>query len=214
MTRFVFALSVLAASTACSSVNGTVDGETTPITSTYMLQDDDYFGNDGVILLVLSGGGLNCEQMDNLLEELEDADDNDEKADLWADYLPQDFWEWRITLRVDDVDDDLGGDEIEGTEWTDLVNEDDQLSAMAIHYTDWPDDDSFSWWGWVTGDATDYYEVYRSDEGVARISGHNPNESIRGSFETEMVDGDGDDEGEVSINFSTSRCSPLESHYL
>ena len=70
MNRLLLALSVLAAFTACSSVNGTVDGESTPINSTYMLQDDDYFGDDGVILLVLSGGGLSCDGMDQLLEEL------------------------------------------------------------------------------------------------------------------------------------------------
>ncbi|MCB9758675.1 MAG: hypothetical protein H6739_02445 [Alphaproteobacteria bacterium] len=203
-------LLLLALATGCNAVSGDVDGDPVDIDDAFYIEDDNAFGDDGLIQVFLLGIPDACAVTAEFLDDFDDADSPSERADAWKDNFPEEFWEFQVWIRVDDVDDELAGQELDGIDWDDALESDDEVGILARRYHDHPDDESFSWWGAFTGDATDYYETYRSDDGDAKISGHSPGESIRGSFGTTMVDADGDDEGEITLRFSAQRCRDVE----
>lgn len=209
--RFLTVLLALTLTTACNTVYGEIDGEEVPTDNAFYVEAEDYFGSDGLLIVFLSHEDMDCETMADFLEEMDEADDDNERVYTWEYYNPEEFWEVQIRLRVDDPDDELAGQELDGSDWNSVLSDDDEVSVAATHYTDYPTENSFNWWGWVTGEVTDYYESYTSDGGDGKIQAYDPGEHIRGVVTTEMVDREGDSEGEVTYNFSANRCREIES---
>lgn len=207
-----FPLPLLALCLGCTHVYGTIDGEEVPVSSTFYAESERYFGNDGLIVVYLGYAEGGCEMMSAFLEDMDDADGGSERVDVWEEYMPEDFWDIRLMIRVDDPDDEMAGVQLDGADWDTILGDDDEISVTARHYTDYPTENSFTWWGWVTGEVADYYDTYVSDDGEGEINAYDPGAHIRGSFSTEMVDEDGDSEGEVTYNFSANRCRDIEDY--
>ncbi len=202
-------IGVLALS-ACNNVNGKVDERSVNINTAVFVEEDDYYGNDGVIMVLLATHGLNCEEWVSASDDFEDDLNNldfDDAIDEWEASVPEDFWVWDIKIRVDDVDDKNKG-EWDGVDWDDPITDDDEAKVLARHWTEYPEEEDLLGDVW-TGD-----DWYHSDEGVLNINGHTPGESIRGNFATMMVDEDGDTEGEVTIHFNAARCRDLKDYYI
>ena len=196
---------------ACNSVRGAVDGDDVPALPTaFFVEDDEYFGNDGIIRVFLSSTDLGCEGYDDLFEDLDDEAqqlDVEGYSEVWRERLPEDFWEVNLTFRVSDTDDKQSSVDFDAQDWDDGLGEDDEAKFLLTHFTDYPGDT----WSTVTPDS----QSYTNDGGTVSIRRHTPNELISGTFDAEVVDAsDGDDEGEVRINFSASRCSAMEGWLL
>ncbi|MCB9794191.1 MAG: hypothetical protein H6741_15860 [Alphaproteobacteria bacterium] len=202
----------LTALTACTQISGTIDGEEVDYLHGAYVEDDNYFGDDGLILIYLAQFEEPCAVYTEFLDDFNDADSPQERAEAWQDNLPEEFWELQIWLRVDDVDAELGGAEFSGVDWDDAVEEDDEAAILGRRYKDHPSEGSFAWWGGFTGESTDWFETYRSDDGQVKVQGHDPGESIRGRYDTRMVDADGDQEGEVTVRFNAQRCRDAEDY--
>lgn len=194
----------------CTSVSGEIDGDELPITAGFYLEQEDYYGDEGLLVVFLNSADIDCEAMTELLDALDDADDADEQVEIWEETLPEDFWEMQLWMRVEDPDDDLAETELDGVGWRDSLDDDGDAAALSRHYTDHPTENSFTWWGWITGEAADYYDLSRSSGGEGKVSGYKPGEHMHDPATTEMQDDDGDDEGEVTISFSVDRCRDVE----
>ncbi|MCP4810627.1 MAG: hypothetical protein GY913_33220 [Proteobacteria bacterium] len=194
--------------TGCNSVSGTVDAYDTPINTAVYVELEDAYGDDEGILVLLASHGLSCEEWADFEDDYADAvwDDLtlDDAADVWRETLPEDFWDWAINIRVDRLGDKLKGDEWEGVDWQDGLTDDDEAKIVATHYTDWPEEEDI-----LTG-LVDVSDTYRSDDGTMKIQAYSEGKSIRGKFETQMVDNDGSDEGDITLRFSADRCEELE----
>ncbi len=196
---------------ACNSVRGSVDGDNVPsLPTAFFVEDDEYFGNDGVIRVFLSSADLGCEGYDDLYEDLDDEAqqlDVEGYADVWRDRLPEDFWEINVIFRVNDIDDKQSSVDFDAQDWDDGLGEDDEASFFITHFTDYPGDT----WTTVTPDS----KSYSNDRGTVSVRRHKPGDFISGFFDAEVVDaGDGDSEGEARVNFSASRCSAMEGWLL
>ncbi len=196
---------------ACNSVSGAVDGDDVPrLATSFYVENDDAYENDGAIMVVMSSADLGCEGYADAWEDLEDelaASDLDGFIDLWEEVFPEDFWEVRILLRVDDVDDSAARIDFDAQDWDDGLGDDDEAGMWMYHYTEYPDvsllDFDFS----LLEDSRD---TYLSDEGSVAVRRHKPGEFISGYFDAPMVDLDGDDEGEARVSFSSQRCTAME----
>lgn len=213
MKRLMWAALALTFHTACSGVSGEVGGEAVPTATAYYVEEDNYYGDDGVYLVYLDEDPNGCENQATWQDELNgldwldllDPDTYDDLEDLWADLFPEDFWRTTITIRVDDVDDANGGLSLDGTDFGYGVSDDDEFYVTMDHFDQYLEFDDLT-------DVTNlvWGDNYRSDGGEGSITAHNPGTAIGASLSTEMFDNDGDSEGEVNISFSARRCEDLE----
>lgn len=198
----------LAALVGCNSVSGQVDALKIDINTAVFVEDDEAYGNDGAIIILMATHGLNCEEWYDFEDDFNDqlqALDLDDAEDIWKEILPEDFWSLQITMRVDDIDDKQRGNEYTGIEWDEPISDDDEAGIYAAHFTDYIDaDDIFD----------NISDGYLSDEGIMTVTGHSPGEQIKGRFETSMKDLDGDPEGDVTVRFNAARCDSLEKFYF
>lgn len=212
MTRIAALTVALGALVGCTSVSGDIDGERPQGNNAFFIQDDEARGSDGIIQVVVTDVPDACTTwtafMDDYSEGLSELD-LDDVLDAYTDNLPETYWVQVITFVVDDVDDDLGGTEYDGIEFGDPLDDDDEFSVSAVHQTRYPDEDDFELSDIWSGDR-DWEESYYSDEGSGKISGHTPDESVRGSVEVGWKDADGDRVGEGSISFNADRCLEYE----
>jgi len=200
---------------ACNSVRGAIDGDDVPgLATSFFVENDDAYDNDGAILVVLSSVDLGCEGYADAREDLEDeinALDVDGFIELWEETFPEDFWEVYIQFRVDDVDDSAARIDFDAQDWDDGLSEDDDAGMFMHHYTEYPDWSLFNLDFNLLADARD---TYISDEGTVAVRRHKPGELISGYFDAPMVDLDGDDEGEARVSFSAQRCTAMEDYLL
>ncbi len=212
MSRFSILAAVLLAACGGTSVQGEIDGMSVPLDDAFFVQESGYFENgDDLVHVVMGGaGGDMCEryaELEELYEDIEDDDDLDELTDWWAENLPEEFWQVDITLRLDDLDEP--DQELDGVSWGEGLGEDGEAYASFVHFLQ-PIDDDY----WDNGDEDDYYENFATDGGDLELTGYSEGERISGRFQADVVDDEGDEEGEVQINFSASRCTDVEKYYF
>lgn len=195
--------------TGCTSVSGTVDAYDTPVNTAIYVQQDDGYGSDDAILVLVGSHGMNCEEWADFEDDFGDALgewDFEGAEDVWKETLPEDFWQWSLSIRVDRLSDDLAGEDWDGVDWDEGVGEDDEAKLATVHYTDWPDADD-----WNT--INEISDNYVSDGGTLSIGGYSEEKSIRGTFKTQMVDSDGSDEGDITFRFNADHCEALEDEW-
>ena len=192
---------------ACNSVSGDIDTYKVNINTAVFVEDEEAYGNDGSIQILLASHGLSCEEWYDFTDDFWDqvqALDFEDAEDEWKEALPEDFWELTIVMRVDDIDQKQRGLEYTGVDWDDPIADDDEAKIHVSHYTDYPDADD------IFDDIADHYV---SDEGILQVTGHSPGEHIKGNFKTTVKDLDGDTEGEITVRFNADRCEQLEKFY-
>lgn len=207
------AVSALALS-ACvgNNVQGKVDNDKVHVIDAVFIEQEDFYGSDGVILVELSELSDGCEAAGGFWDDLVGATDADVVATSWADHFPEEFWSLQIVIRVDDPDDDLGGEEFSGVDWDELPGDDDEVTASIYRYTDHLDED---YWTGAYREYDDYFDLWYSDGGDMKIHRHVPGERISGVFTTEAADADdGDDAGEITIHFNAVHCPDYEDAYF
>lgn len=217
MSRFwILAAAMLAACGGGTSVQGEVDGLGIDLDDAYFVQESGYFDNGDDLVHIVTGGagGDLCEMMTDYQELLEDADEDDDFDDLgawWEENLPEDFWQVEVQLRLDDLDEP--DEELDGAEWDKGLREDGEANGSLVHFVQ-PLDEDF-WEGDVRGDdIDDYYETFYTDGGSLEVTGFDEGEHISGRFHADVVDNEGDDEGEIEIRFSATRCIAIEKYYF
>ncbi len=216
MSRFSILAAVLLAACGGTSVQGEIDGETVGLDDAFFVQESGFYddGDDLVHIVAGGAGGDLCQryvELEELYEDLEDGDDSDDIVAWWADNLPEDFWQVDIYLRLDDMGDP--DEELEGADWDEGLREDGEANGSFTHFLQ-PLDDDF-WDGDVRIDDYDeYYESYLSDGGDVQVTGFSEDERISGRFQTDVVDWQGDSEGEVEVSFSATRCVDIEKYYF
>jgi hypothetical protein len=195
---------VLLAALGCNSVSGKIDENSVSINTSAMMEYE-VDGGDDYIVVALASHGLDCEEWadfyDDFNDKLFDDLDLEDAEDLWEETLPEDFWQVVIRLRADDVDDRADKVDWDPEDWDDGLSDDGDASIFASHTTEWWDKDE---------PLADISDDYRGDRGSLKIGSHKPSGKISGTYKTMMVDGDGDDEGQVTVRFSADHCSSLE----
>jgi len=191
----------------CNSVSGQIDAFKININTAVYIEDDEAYGSDGAIQILLATHGMDCAEWydfeDDFWDEIQ-ALDLEDAEDEWKASLPEDWWLFNVIMRVDDIDEKQRGFEYTGVDWDEPLTDDDEARVLVAHYDDYPDaDDIFD----------DIADNYSSDEGILQVTGHSPGESIKGNFQTTIKDIDGDTEGEVTIRFNADRCDDLEKFY-
>ncbi|MED5374111.1 MAG: hypothetical protein VX899_24050 [Myxococcota bacterium] len=217
MNRTALAMSLslplLVALSACTRVSGTVDGESPDAVEAIFIQNDEAYGSDGSIQVWISDVPESCDAFaefyNDLPEDWWDWLDTEEIVDAYERNLPEQHWLTKVTFRVDDVDDELGGLEFKGVDWDESLADDDEMKATTYFQERYPEEDELDVEGLLGGDQ-DWGETWYSDDGDGKITGHTPDESLRGNFAAEFVDSDGDDQGELSLSFAATRCRDLE----
>jgi hypothetical protein len=205
----------------CNSVNATLDGQSAePIQSAFFMEDDGYYGgNDGQVVIYLVSFADACTVYENYWDEFNEMnwfgnwDALEDLEDLWAENFPETFELTELVIRVDDPDDSVAGLDFKGVDWNDGLDDDDETKATFTRYKESLDEDF--WEAFIFGgDTDDYLEYWVTDDGDMSVGGHTPNESIRGSFTTTLVDwDDGDDESEVTFRFNATRCDGAQDEY-
>lgn len=183
----------------CSVVEGRIDGTSVPTSSSFFIQDSS--SGDDLIIIFVSSLTNACAVIEELEEDMDNAEDLDDLEAAWADNVPEDFWETRILMRVDDVDDSLSGETFHGVGWDEGLGDSGETYAAVSHYTEHLD----------LSDIDDWYEHWYSDRGTLDITMHQPDEHIVGAFDTSIADpGDGNSDGVVTIRFDARRCDGVE----
>ncbi|MFT5584707.1 MAG: hypothetical protein ACI9VR_002292 [Cognaticolwellia sp.] len=213
MTRSILLLTALSLTTACTQVSGEIDGENPAGQQAFFIQEDEAYGEDGQIQVWLTDVPEDaCATYNGFLEDFSEGLGSfsvDEVVDAYNDNLPEQVWLTVLTFRVDDVRDDLSGLEFQGVDWDDMLEDDDEMHAVSTYKSRDADEDDFEFGDIISGDF-DFIEDWRSDNGGGKISGHTPDESIKGTFSSIFVDEDGDDLGELDVRFSAERCRSVE----
>ena len=201
------ALIILAASATagCNTVDGKVDGMTVPVRGGFFVQEKGGAGDDDLLIVFATNVERPCDTTGELMDALDDADDADEAADAWAELLPEDFWEVRIVMRLDDVNRNLSGVTLSGVSWDEGLSEDGEAYAGITHYSGHVTEDVFM------GQDTADVETWFSDGGDLKINQHTPGDRIQGNFETFAADPhDGAEAGVIRVRFDGQRCHEVE----
>ena len=206
MRSTVHLMSLLAVA-ACTpnAIKGEIEGEKPKFADAIFIDRDDVYGEgDGIIQVYMTSYPDACETLTGYLEDLEDEDDPDGAADSFRERFPEEMWLVELGLRVDDPDADLKDTELDGVDWDEWLEEEDEAYGVVLQYTDHLDEDCFA------GGECDAVETWVTDGGEMVIERHEPGERLIGEFETTLVEGEGDEEGEISILFDAVQCEDLE----
>lgn len=202
---------------ACNSVSATIESESTEgVKSAFFVEDDGHYGSHGLIQVYLVSVEDGCTTYGDFYDELNDMDwwgnwdALDDVEDLWADYFPETFEETILTIRVDDTDDSVAGLDFKGVDWNDALTDDDETKGSLSRYKKLLDSDYWETWAFG-GDRDDWVETWLTDDGEMSIAAHTPRESIRGSFDSTLVQADdGDTVDDISFRFSAAHCPDFE----
>lgn len=196
---------------ACKGpVRGEIDGQTVEIGSVLFLQETQYYETgDGEIQVWLTGVEDACQVMEGYTEDLRETADAGDRAALWQDTMPEDFWAITLLLRVDDPRGDLEDLELAGTDWGQPTTGADEVQGLIMHYEEWLDEDFYQ--GTTTGQ--DYMSQFFTDNGTLTIRRNTPDEEISATFEARVVNAEGEEEGEVTMDFTAPRCRGLEKYF-
>jgi hypothetical protein len=195
--------------TGCGSrIKGTIDGEKVDIQSAFFVQFEDLFSDtgDGVIAVYLASIEDGCDVFTDIYEDLDFIQQPEEAADAWADAFPEEWWSVQLVLQVSDPTDeeDVEAGEYEGVDWDEPLEDDEEVAGVISHYTDHLDAQYFS--ELSMRDLDQYF----TDGGDLAVSRFTSEDTIRGRFETTVVDDQGDDEGEITIHFDAIWCDDLQ----
>lgn len=207
--QLLLAACLLAAS-GCAPVKGELDGAPVDVQSVLFTQETRYYDNgDGEVQVWLAGLEDPCSLYEAYYEAEKEAVDAGDLADVWAAYMPEEFWFVRLTLRLEDPRSDQEGTVLQGVDWNESVTDALEVQGDLYHYVDHLDEDFFL----GLTDAKPYRDHYASDRGELEVTGHEVDESLAGVFHTTAYDAaDGEEEDEIRIRFRADRCRGVEKY--
>jgi len=212
MLKRVIPVAIAAAAAGCANhVSGEVDGQRVEVVDAFFVQGEDVYSSsgDGLLTVVVSGVEDSCEVYTSLEEDMEQFNNAEDRARIWEAHFPEDFWQIALQIRVSDPDDEkeVRKGEYVGVDWYDELEEDEEVSGEVRHFEEHLTPAYFE------GGTERGVESYWTDEGELSVDAFRSEEKLSGRFDTEVVDDDGDDEGEVTIHFQARHCDELQSRW-
>ena len=188
------------------SVSGTVNGETVSTGSAVLVQRQD---DEDTILVVMSPAS--CAEQAAVYTALDDDTASvSQLVDIWNDTFPAEWWKLYMRFRVGSSSSDLTGQVIPGHNWLNDVSGE-PVYGRFMHYKKRLDE---GWFDSSASEQDDYYVRWSSQGGSMTIEDHDPDEQLKGSFVTSVVDSSEEDRivGELDIEFTAERCPELDEY--
>jgi hypothetical protein len=190
---------------ACSGnhIRGEISGYEVIPKSAFFFAQQDAFGDDSLIGVVLSTLKTGCEDYGFYHTAAAGMDGPAELASAWGAVFPPDFWEVAIVMRTGDPAAELTGQVYSGTAWDAPLDNRGEAYVRATQNHRLRDETFYN----GGGVAAEYYTDHLSNAGDLEITSHQPGQKLNGTFGTGFVlASDGSASGIVNISFKAVFC--------
>jgi len=185
-----------------NKIRGEIGGLEIQPKSAFFFAQQDAFGDDSLVGVVLSSLKTGCEDYGFYLTASEGLDSGVELASAWSAVFPPDFWEVAMVLRTGDPASALTGQTYKGIGWDVPLDNRGEVYGRATHNLALRDANFYD----GVSPASNYYIDYLSNGGSMEIKSHVPGQELKGTFGTGFVQSDGSPSGIVNIHFKAVYC--------